>query len=388
MSLNWIDDELNNLQQQNLLREPKVRENLTTPASVQFSGVELVNFGSNDYLGLAGDERLAGAVSGALRSTGWGAGASPLISGRAMLHEQLEEQLATLKQTEATLLFSSGFAANVGAINALAGKGDCIFSDSKNHASIIDGCRLSGAQVEVYRHCDIDDLNRRISAARNNFRRRLIVSDSVFSMDGDIAPVAEIAELAEQHGAMFMLDEAHATGVFGERGSGVAEFTNAEAGVHIRVGTLSKALGSVGGFVAGSKSLIQFLANRARSYVFSTAFPEAVCVAGLEALQIVNAEPGTRRELLAKAENLRNRLRVIGCNVGESASQIVPVFLKTPDRVMQAVKSLMGHGFFVPGIRPPSVPVNECLLRISLSVKHSTAQIDALVSAIAGGCAE
>lgn len=386
--LTWIEDELANLERAHLRRLRRARLGPQSPAEVALandvgdaSSAGLMNFGSNDYLGLASDPRLRRAVTEALINASWGAGASPLVTGRGMLHRELEQRLANFKTTEAAILFSSGFAANVGVISAVVGQGDCIFSDAKNHASIIDGCRLSGAKTIVYRHCDVDDLKSRLTEA-SEFRRRLIVTDSVFSMDGDIAPIAKIAELAEESNSMLMIDEAHATGVFGKRGSGVAELQDAEAGVPIRVGTLSKALGSAGGFVAGSQPLIDWLANRARSYVFSTAFPDAFCAAGIAALDIITAEPATRETLLATATGLRNEWRSAGFDVGDSASQIIPIYLQNPEAVMQATELLRDQGVFAPGIRPPSVPPGECLLRVSLSAAHTEEHTQRLTTAL------
>jgi 8-amino-7-oxononanoate synthase len=303
------------------------------------------------------------------------------VTGRGSLHAALERELARFEGTQAALLFPSGFAANVGAVTALAGKGDIVFSDAKNHASLIDGCRLSGARVAVYPHCDLSALSNLLAQAAG-FRRRLIVCDSLFSMDGDLAPLAGLADLAERHDAMLLVDEAHATGVFGAQGRGAAEHLGVEDGVHIRVGTLSKALGSAGGFVASSQALIDWLANRARPYVFSTAAPEASAAAALAALDIVKTEPWRRQELLAHAADLRARLRQLGWNIGRAESQIIPVYVGDPFSTVQLATQLREQGLFVPGIRPPSVPDGESLLRISLSYAHNSEMIDALTEAL------
>lgn len=379
--LAWIDDELARLDRLHLRRRLTTR---STPQldEIELDGSRLVNFGSNDYLGLAADSRLTAAVAAALEVEGWGAGASPLVTGRSGLHARLEEQLATFEGTEAALLFPSGFAANSGAIAALAARGDLILSDAKNHASIIDGCRLSGAQVAVYRHGDVVHAAELLAAQASKARRVLIVTDSLFSMDGDLAPLPALAELAARHGAMLLVDEAHATGVFGAQGRGVAEHLGVEEGVHVRVGTLSKALGSHGGFVAGPRTLIDWLANRARSYVFSTAAPSALAIAGHLALNIVQREPERRRQLLERAADLRGRLAAAGLNVGRSESQIIPVILGDPERTMNVAARLREQGLFVPGIRPPTVPEGESLLRISLTWRHTPEQIERLCAAI------
>jgi 8-amino-7-oxononanoate synthase len=366
--LSWLDDELAELERRGLRRRLATRESPQT-AEVVLDGRRYVNFSSNDYLGLA-SEALSQPVVQAVQERGWGSGASPLVTGRGALHARLEEDVASFEGTEAALFFSSGYAANVGAVAALVGKEDVVFSDAKNHASIIDGCRLSGARIVVYPHADAASLKALLKEGRS-FRRRLIATDSLFSMDGDLAPLAELAELAEQFGAMLMVDEAHATGVFGDGGRGVCEQQGVEDGVHVRVGTLSKALGSLGGFVAGRQSLIDWLANRARSYVYSTAPPEAMAAAALEALRIVRGEPHRRRELLNRAAWLRDRLRRDGWNVGQSESQIIPVMIGDPKPTMELSATLRERGFLAPGIRPPSVPEGESLLRISLSYAHS-----------------
>lgn len=378
--LAWIDEQLDMLETLGLRRHLRTRQSMQG-AEVEIDGTRLVNFASNDYLGLAAEARLSRAVADALPREGWGSGASPLIAGRSRLHVELEECLATWEGAEAALLFSSGYAANVGAITALAGRGDILFSDANNHASIIDGCRLSGARVQVFPHRDLDYVQRALAQA-GSFRRRLIVTDALFSMDGDLAPLPDLAELAERHAAMLLVDEAHATGVFGDHGRGACEHFGVEDGVHVRVGTLSKALGSAGGFISGRKSLIDWLANRARSYVFSTAPPAACCAAALAALQMVQEEPQRRSRLRKRAEQLRGRLRAQGWSTGESESQIIPVILGEPDPTMRMAAWLLDHGLFVPGIRPPSVPEGQSLLRISLSWSHTDEMIQRLVAAM------
>ena len=381
--LDWLDDELAALEARGLRRRRLVRESPQGAAAV-WHGRPLVNFGANDYLGLAG-ESLVAAVRDALPRVGWGSGASPLVTGRGTLHAELEAALAQFEDTEAALLFSSGYAANVGTVAALAGKEDVVFSDAKNHASLIDGCRLCGARVVVYPHRDVAALRDLLQNA-GGFRRRLIVTDSLFSMDGDLAPLADLATLAEQHDAMLLVDEAHATGVFGTHGRGVCEHAGAEAGVHVRVGTLSKALGSIGGFVAGRRSLIEWLANRARPYVFSTALPEATAAAALEALRIVRDEPHRRHELLQHAAELCAAFVDQGWRLGDSQSQIIPLFVGEPQRTMRLMDALLDRGLFVPGIRPPSVPEGESLLRISLSYAHTPEMRQRLLGAAASLC--
>ncbi len=383
--LAWVEGALDELERTGLRRRLAVG-GAARAARVGLDGCELVNFGSSDYLGLASDERLAEAAQCVSTSEGWGSGASPLVSGRSESHAELERRLAEFEESEAALVFSSGFAANAGVVPALVEAGDAIFCDAKNHASLIDGCRLSRAARFVYRHCDCDDLERMLKEA-GDFRRRLVVTDSLFSMDGDTAPLVEIGELAEQYDAILMVDEAHGTGVFGPGGRGVVEqlateYPAVHDRVHVRVGTLSKALGSGGGFVCGKQSLINWLANRARTYVFSTAQPPATSAAAMVALEIVEREPERREVLLRNASELRERLREAGWDVGTSNSQIIPIVVGDADRTMRMAGALREAGFFVPGIRPPTVPEGESLLRISLCYHHTARMIDGLLEVL------
>ena len=379
--LAWIDDELAVLDRKTLRRRLPTRGGPQS-ARVSLDGRELINFGSNDYLALAADPRLSRAVAEAVRVEGWGSGASPLVTGHCQVHERLAQRLAEFEGTEAALLFTSGFAANAGTIAALVGPGDAVYCDRKNHASLLDGCRLSRADVRVYPHGDCSRLAALLADSKA-YRRRLIVTDGLFSMDGDLAPLANLAELAERYGAMLLVDEAHATGVFGARGRGAAEQCGVEDDVHIRVGTLSKALGSIGGFVAGSRSLIEWLVNRARPYVFSTASPAAASAAALAALEIVVDEPQRRHVLLSQAQDLRNRLVHQGWNIGASASQIIPVVVVDAQRAVDLSTTLRERGLLVPAIRPPTVPDGEACLRISLTAGHTEEMLDSLLSALA-----
>lgn len=374
--LDWLPDALDRLESEGLRRIRRVATGLVD---------EVVDFGSNDYLGLAGDPRLAEAAHAATRREGWGAGASPVVSGRSPLHAELEQRLAEFEGTEAAMLFPSGFAAGAGVVPALVGEGDAIYADAKNHACLIDGCRLSHAERHVYRHNDVAHLAELLKADVGRVCRRLIVTDGLFSMDGDFAPLAEIGRLADEHGAMLLVDEAHATGVWGPTGGGsvqraAIDSPDLERQVTIRMGTLSKALGSAGGFLAGSRQLIDWLANRARSYVFSTAAPPALAAAGIEALRLAQAEPERRERMLRHADSLRERLSAAGWDLAGSESQIVPIRLGDPRRAVELSARLAEKGLFVPAIRPPTVPEGESLLRVSLSAKHSEADLDRLVA--------
>ena len=383
MSLDWIDDELEQLKSTNLLRQRVARTGKLC-ARIIVDGSSYINFGSNDYLGIAADPELQNIVSETLAQNGWGSGASPLILGRGELHAELEKQLAQFMDAEAALLFPTGFAANAGSIPALVGKNDVIFSDAKNHASIIDGCRLSGAKTRVYPHLDVDTLEEFL--AQEIGAKKLIVSDSLFSMDGDVAPVNRLAEVAKEHDAMLMVDEALALGVMGENGGGIAEEMGLANQVDIRVGTLSKSFGSHGGFVVGSRRLVEYLSNRARTYVFSTAAPIAATTVALSALRMIREQPERRDRLRTIADRLRAELSKQGWRVPDVGTHIVPVTIGDPARTLEVASHLRDNGFWVPCIRPPSVPDGESLLRISLSSSHDDDMVDGLCATFAGLC--
>jgi len=380
--LEWITDQLQQLDAAHLRRRLTVRGSAQHPLQVVIDGHAQANFSANDYLALAADKRIARAAAVAAEEHGWGSGASPLVTGRSQLHAQLEAAVAVFEGAEAALTFTSGYAANVAAVTSLVSKGDVVFSDARNHASIIDGCRLSGATVQVYRHADVDHLSQLLQAAKGasaGYRRRLIVTDSLFSMDGDFAPLPDLAQLAADYGAMLMIDEAHATGVWGTDGRGAASMMQVEHAVHIRTGTFSKAMGSTGGFVTGTQPLIDWLANRGRSFVFSTALPSAVAAASLCALQLAHTEDWRRTRVQQLADQVRQAVNAQGWNTGASASQIIPLIVGDPQRTMQLSQRLARAGLLAPGIRPPSVPAGGSLLRISLSAGHSDEIIEQLL---------
>ena len=378
--LNWIDAELAALDEHNLLRRLRTHAG-PQGATISIDGREFVNFASNDYLGLAAETRLASAAKMALDEEGAGSGASPLIVGHSAALGRLEERLARFEGTEAALVFPSGFAANIGTIAALVGSGDAVFSDELNHASIVDGCRLSRASVHVYPHGDWRALESQLGGAAA-FRRRLIVTDSLFSMDGDVAPLVELADLADRYGAMLMVDEAHATGVFGRHGRGICEQLGVGERVAVRVGTLSKALGAAGGFVCGRRSLTDWLVNRARPYIFSTALAPTLAAAACAALDLVEQEPQRREILARRAGQVRQRLAERGWNIGGSASHIVPLVVGEAGRALDLSSFLAGRGLWVPAIRPPSVPPAASRLRISFCHGHNDTMIGMLLDAL------
>jgi 8-amino-7-oxononanoate synthase len=370
LSLAWLNAALSDWEAQGLRRRLVTRTSPQT-ALIEINGRTLINLGSNDYLSLASDPRLTTAALKTATNQGWGAGASPLITGHSLAHAELEETLANWLQTEAALVFPSGFAANAGTIAALVGEGDLIFSDAKNHASLIDGCRLSKAQIHIFPHLDYLTLEQQLRNAQAHAGRRLIVTDSLFSMDGDKADLPLLCKLCEQYQAMLLIDEAHATGVYGRQGTGLVEEYDCANSDLIRVGTLSKAIGSAGGFVAGSRVLIDWLLNRARPYVFSTAHPPAVAAAASAAIHIIQSEPARRTELLRSATELRTALTTQGWQVLPGNSQIIPILIGDAQQTMQLHQALYERGLFVPGIRPPSVPAGESLLRLSLTFGHA-----------------
>ncbi len=379
-ALSWIGPALAALESRGLRRGLAVRQG-AQGARIVLDGRDLVNFGSNDYLALAADARLAQAAADAAGREGFGSGASPLVTGFSLAHLELQRELAAFEQTQAALVFASGYAANVGTIAALAGPGDVVLTDRKNHASLLDGCRLSRADVRVYPHGNWRRLEGLLARAAA-YRRRLIVTDGLFSIDGDPAPLGELARLARRYEAMLLVDEAHATGVFGACGRGTCEAAGIEHEVHVRVGTLSKALGSVGGFVAGPRELIDWLVSRARSYVFSTAPPAPAAAAARAAVRIVGQDAQRGAELLSRAEALRAELKRQGWNTGCSASQIIPLIVGSPARAMELAARLRQRGLLVPAIRPPTVPEGEACLRISLTLGHSQEMVDHLLQTL------
>ena len=296
------------------------------------------------------------------------------------LHLELEESIAKLKGADAALVFNSGFQANVGLLSTLVGEGDVIFSDDLNHASIIDGCRLSRARIVIYPHCDLDRLESELKRIPQK-SRRLIVTETVFSMDGDIAPVREIVELASHHGAMVMVDEAHATGVFGPNGGGIVEELGLGEGVLVQMGTLGKALGGFGAYVAGSRNLRDFLINRCRSFIFTTSLPPVVIAMAKSAIDIIKSEPERRHALRENSQILRKGLERIGYSLGRSGSQIIPLMVGEGPKCMSMAEHLLRKGVYAQGIRPPTVPPGTSRLRIAPMATHTREQLERALKA-------
>jgi 8-amino-7-oxononanoate synthase len=349
---------------------------------VQLEGREVINFASNDYLGLAADERLIQAAVAATKEFGTGSTGSRLLSGHRELHRELERAIASLKQTQDALVFSSGYLANLGTIAALVGKRDLIVSDQYNHSSLKNGAILSGAVVVHYTHSDIEDLKSQLAQHRQHYRRCLIVTDSVFSMDGDLCPLPEIVAIAKEFSCMVLVDEAHATGVLGATGAGCVEHFGCTGQTLIQVGTLSKALGSLGGYVAGSAALIDFLRNRAPSWIYTTALSPADTAAALEAVQIVQQEPERRIQLSWNVNTLKNAIaqKLPHLKLLPSESPILCLLLANANDALTAGNQLKAAGIFAPAIRPPTVPTSR--IRISLMATHELTHLQQLVDAL------
>ena len=365
----WITAALEQLAAEGLLRRRRVTR-LLPHGRCEVGSRRVIDFASNDYLNLARDPGVVAAAAEALSISGVGARASALVCGRTQWHEQLEHRIASFEGRAEALLFPTGLAANMGTIAALCGTDDLILCDRFNHASLVDGCRLSQAKVRVYRHDDLATLEREF-AKGDATRRRWIVTDSVFSMDGDLAPLPELCDIAERCDAALIVDEAHGTGVFGEHGRGACEALGVEDCVLVRIGTLSKAIGAQGGFVSGSADLISLLWNRARSQVYSTALSPVVCAAATAAIEIIAAEPDRRARLLAASQFFRDQLQSAGISTVEgSTGPIVPVVLHDPHAAMALAARLEERGFLVGAIRPPTVPHGTSRLRIVVTAAH------------------
>ncbi|MSP37583.1 MAG: 8-amino-7-oxononanoate synthase [Deltaproteobacteria bacterium] len=374
MSAGFIETELQRLKDAGLYRQLR-RVDGAQDSTLTLDGREVINFSSNNYLGIANHPALAAAAKAAIDRYGCGSGASRLISGNMTLHEELETRLAQFKNAEAALVFNSGFQANTGLLATLAGEGDVIFSDALNHASIIDGCRLSRATTQVFAHCDVDHLASQLQSAPSGVRK-LIVTESIFSMDGDEAPLTSIVELAEKFGAMVMVDEAHATGIYGSNGAGVVAKLGLTERVTVQMGTLGKALGGFGAYVAGSSGLRDLLINRCRSFIFTTALPPAVMAMALAALDLVKQEPQRRETLSVNCRRINGGLTKLGFELGPSNSPILPLLVGDAKKCMALSARLLEHGVFAQGIRPPTVPPGTARLRITLMATHTDEQID------------
>ncbi|MBU1061521.1 MAG: 8-amino-7-oxononanoate synthase [Candidatus Omnitrophica bacterium] len=369
-----LQQELEGLKKQGLFRDMKRIDSMQGPIVV-IDNREYVLFSSNNYLGLASHPEVIKAQVQASQEFGAGSCASRLISGNMSLHEKLERKIADFKCTESAILFPTGYMANVGTISALVGEGDLVVCDKLNHASIIDGVRMSGAMLRVYPHRNPERLEDILKNA-SGYKRRLIISDGVFSMDGDIAPLPEIIKISQRFNAILMLDDAHATGVLGKTGKGTCEYFGIDKGVDIQMGTFSKAFGNLGGFIAGPLSLIEYIRNRARSFIYSTALPPAIVGGCIKAIEIAERGTDLRKRLWSNVSRLRDALVGLDFDIMDTKTQIIPVSTGDISSTMKASESLLNNGIYAPGIRPPTVPKNKCRIRVSLMATHSNDHID------------
>jgi len=340
----------------------------------------LLQFGSNNYLGLADHPELKRAATAAIEQFGVGMGASRCLSGNLFLYDLLEQKIALLKQTEAALVLNSGYTANLGVLGALIQKGDGVFSDRCNHASLIEGCRHAGGMFRLYRHKEMDHLEA-LLAKRKPGQSAWIVTEGVFSMEGDIAPLPAIVALAEKYDAMIYLDDAHATGVLGGQGGGTCDYFQINNRTRIiQMGTLSKALGGFGGFVAGDNLLIQYLINRVHPFIYTTALPPALIAAAIAAMDWMAQHPKLRQQLLSNADYFRKNAAQMGWNVGKSETPIVPILVGDSETAVALSAQLDEAGIYVPAIRPPTIPKNTSRLRVTLMATHTHEQIDFLLT--------
>jgi len=377
----WIQTEYTELEEAGLLRN--LRTVRSPPANtVTLDDNYVVMLGSNNYLGLSTHPRVVSAAASAGTIYGSGSSGSRLLSGNIELYTTLENTLSEYKRTEASLVFSSGYAANMSIIPVLGGEGDLILSDALNHASIIDGCRLSRATKQVYRHCDVEHLKSLLKES-SGFRRRLIVTDGVFSMDGDIAPLQDIYQLSMEYDAMLLVDDAHGFGILGKRGRGTVSHCGLEGKDIIQMGTLSKAVGGLGGYIAGSRQLIELLINKARGLIFSTGLPPAVLSAANTAIKVMSSTPSLRKQLLNNAEILRSALTSIGYTLLPSQTQIIPVILGDAQRATDVSEALLTEDVFAPAIRPPAVPVGTSRLRVTAMATHTDLDLQVAIDGFA-----
>ncbi|MED3803476.1 8-amino-7-oxononanoate synthase [Lysinibacillus xylanilyticus] len=376
----WFQRELQLIEEKGLTRKLRSFSN-GNESEIIMNGKKFLLFSSNNYLGLATDFRLIKKASEGISKYGTGAGGSRLTTGNFVIHEQLESEIADFKKTEAAIVFSSGYLANIGVISSVMKAGDMIFSDAWNHASIIDGCRLSQAKTIVYEHADMVDLEYKLRKS-NGDGKKLIVTDGVFSMDGDIAPLPEIVSLAKKYNAYIMIDDAHATGVLGSDSRGTADYFGLKDEIDFTVGTLSKAIGAEGGFVSTSSIGKNYLLNSARSFIFQTGLSPSAIEAAREGISIIQNEPERREQLLNNAKYLRLKLQESGFVVKEGETPIISLLIGDSHEAIQFSEKLMDEGVFIPAIRPPTVPKGSSRLRITVMATHTKEQLNTVIDKI------
>lgn len=376
-----LEAELSALKQKDLYREPALIGG-RLGGRLRSRGREYLDFSSNDYLGLSTEPSVMASAERAVRQYGAGSGASRLVSGSLEIHAVLERALASFKREEAALVFSSGYMAALGAVSALLNQEDLVLVDRLDHASLIDAARLSRAKFEVYPHADVDALDRLLARSEKRYRRKLVITDAYFSMDGRVAPLKELLERCERHGALLMIDEAHSTGVYGKSGRGLTEHFGLAGKVPVVMGTLSKALGSAGGFIAGDRTMIDMLVNRARSFIYTTAPAPAASGAALASLRLIEKNATRTKKLWQNIRDARERLTALGLDLGGSEGPVIPVMVRDTARTLRLSRQLRSCGIFAPAIRPPTVPKDTDRIRLSISASHSAEDIGRLADSL------
>jgi len=375
--LQYLHDALEDMKAKHLYFRMKVLEGEQKPVAV-FDGKEVINLSSNNYLGLTTHPRLRRAAIDAIRKFGVGSGAVRSIAGTMKMHMDLEEQIARFKKVEACVVFQSGFTANAGTVSAILGKDDLIISDELNHASIIDGCRLSKATIKVFKHKDSADCERVLKETENWNGKKLLVTDGVFSMDGDIADLPALCDLAEKYNCIMMVDDAHSSGVLGNRGRGTIDHHNCHGRVDIQVGTLSKAIGSIGGYICGSRDLIEFLYQRGRPFLFSTSHPPSVVATCQAAFELLDSDAGERliKKLWSNTKFFKRKLKKLGFNTGKSETPITPIMIGDAAKAFEFGRELFAEGVFVGAIGYPTVPEGKARLRAIVTASHKRSDLE------------
>ncbi|MCY9213884.1 glycine C-acetyltransferase [Bacillus haynesii] len=380
---NFLASELDKMKENGTFQELPIIESLQG-STVKMKGKDIIQLSSNNYLGLTSHPRLQKAAEEAVKRYGAGTGSVRTIAGTFTMHDELEKKLASFKNTEAALVFQSGFTANQGILSSILTKDDIVISDELNHASIIDGIRLTKAGKKVYQHADMEDLEKILKKSMN-YRMRLIVTDGVFSMDGDIAPLPEIVRLAEQYDAFVMVDDAHASGVLGENGRGTVHHFGLDGKVHIQVGTLSKAVGVLGGYAAGSKVLIDYLKHKGRPFLFSTSHPPAVTAACIEAVNVLMEEPSLIKKLWDNTAYFKKELEKMGLPLIKSETPITPILIGDEAEACRFSNTLFELGLFAQAIVFPTVPKGKARIRTIMTAQHSKEELDKALEIIETG---
>ena len=374
----WIKENLNQIKQSNLHRELVEISSSMTPEIVIDKKI-YYQFASNNYLGLTTDAKITNSVISAIKKYGNGTGGSRLVTGTSNLHSKLESDIAKFKKTDDAIVFSSGYLASIGTISSIMNKDDIIFSDELNHACLIDGARLSRSKIVIYKHSDMKDLESKLKKFKASNGKKMIISDSVFSMDGDIAPLDSIVKLSKKYECISMIDEAHATGILGDTGSGASEMFGVQDKIDICMGTLSKAVGSVGGYIAGSSDLIDYLKNRARSFIFDTSLPAGALTASIGAIKLIERQPSIRDDLNNNIQYIQDFLASSSFNYLKSVTPIIPIIIGDEEKALECSRFLLKNQIYVPAVRPPSVPKGQSRIRVTLMATHKKKHIDKII---------